>query len=59
MVADVERVRPNNGILVSRDWNCSGMMAGNMSGRAHYQCSVSIAIERWGLVYWKVGKVRW
>ena len=59
MVSDVEKARPNNRILVSRDRNCNGMTAGNMSGHAPHQCGVSIAIEGWGLIYWEVGKVRW
>ena len=46
-------------MLVSRDWNCSGIMVGNISGHAPHQCGVLIAIERWGLVYQEVGKVRW
>ena len=45
MVSDMERVRPNNGMLVSRDWNCSGMTAGNTSGRAPHQCGISTAIK--------------
>ena len=59
MVSDVERVRSNNEILVNRDWNCSGMTADNTSERTFLQCGVSTAIERWGLVYQEVGKIRW
>ena len=51
MGSDVKKARPNNEMLVSRDRNCSGMMAGNTSGCAPPQCDVSIAIEGWGLVY--------
>ena len=58
MVLDIERARPNNGILVSRNRNCSGMTAGNMSGHALHQSGVSTVIKRWGLVYWEVGKVK-
>ena len=58
MVSDVERARPINGIFISRDENYSGITAGNTSGRALHQCGVSTAIERWGLVYREVGKVR-
>ena len=43
-------------MLVSRDRNCSKMTAGNISGRTPHQCGISTAIERWDLVYWKVGK---
>ena len=56
MVSDVEKARPNNRMLVGKNWNGSRMTVGNMSGRAFYQCGVLTAIERWGLVYWKVGK---
>ena len=45
MVLDVEKARPNNGMLVNRDQNCSGMTAGNTSGRAPHQCNVLIAIK--------------
>ena len=45
MISDIEKARPNRGILVSRDQNCSKMMAGNMSGRAPHQCGISTAIE--------------
>ena len=34
MVSDMEKTRPNNGMLVSRNQNCSGMTAGNTSGHA-------------------------
>ena len=46
MVSDVEKTRPNNGMLVSKDRNSSEMMAGNTSGRTPYQCGILIAIER-------------
>ena len=46
MISDVEKARPNNGMLVSRDRNCSGIMAGNTSGRALHQCGVSTTIEK-------------
>ena len=59
MVSDVEKTRPNNGMLVTRDWNCNGMTAGNTSGHTPYQCGVLTTIKRWSLVYWEVGKVRW
>ena len=59
MVSDIERARPNNGMLVSRDRKYSGMTAGNTSGRVPHQCGISLAIEGWGLVYREVGKVRW
>ena len=56
MVLNVEKARPNNGILINRDRNCSGMTASNTSGYTPYQCSILTIIERWGLIYWKVGK---
>ena len=56
MVSDLEKTRPNNGILVSEDWNCSGMIADNTSKRTLYQCNILIAIKKWGLVYSEVGK---
>ena len=56
MILDVGRVRPNNKMLVSKDQNCSRMIAGNTSGRTAHQCNISIAIEGWGLVYQEVGK---
>ena len=59
MVLDVERARPNNRMLISKNWNCNKITAGNMSGRVPYQYGILIAIEGWGLVYWEVGKVRW
>ena len=43
-------------MLVSKDRNCSGITTGNISGHAPYQCGISTAIERWGLVYWEVSK---
>ena len=43
-------------MLVNRDQNYSKMTAGNTSGHAPYQYGISTAIERWGLVYQKVGK---
>ena len=46
MVSDMEKTRPNNGMLVSKDRNCSGIIAGNTSGRTPYQCDVSTLIER-------------
>ena len=45
MVSDMKRERSNNKMLVSKDQNCNGMMAGNMSGRALYQCGISTEIE--------------
>ena len=59
MISDVEKTRPKNGMLVSRDRNCKRMTAGNISGHTPHQCGVSTAIEGLGLVYWEVGKVRW
>ena len=59
MVSDIEKAKPNNGMLVSKDRNWSGMMADNTSRRASHQCGVSTSIEGWGLVYREVGKVRW
>ena len=56
MVLDVERERPNNGMFVSRDQNCSRITAGNISRRALYQDGVLTAIEGWDLVYQEVGK---
>ena len=43
-------------MLVSRNWNCSGMMASNRSGYALHQCSVLTVIEEWVFVYWEVCK---
>ena len=40
MVLDVKKTRPNNGILVNKEWNCSGMMADNTSGRTFHQCNI-------------------
>ena len=59
MISDMERARPNNRILVSRNRNCSRMTAGNTSGYAPHQYDVSTAIERWGLAYRDVDKVKW
>ena len=59
MVSDVDKARLNNKMLMSRDQNCSRMMANNTSGCAYYQCCISTAIAGWGLVYQEVGKVRW
>ena len=42
----MEKARLNNGMLMSKNRNCSKMMADNISRRASYQCGVSIAIER-------------
>ena len=42
----MEKVRLNNGMLVSRDWNCSRMIASHMSGHASHQCSVLTAIKK-------------
>ena len=56
MVSDMERARPNNKILVSKDWNCSEMTVGNISRRTLHQYGISTTIEGWGLVYWEVGK---
>ena len=46
MVSDMEKARPNNEILVSRDQNCNKIIAGNTSGRIPYQCGISTAIKR-------------
>ena len=56
MVSDVEKTRPNYGILVSRDRNCSRMTVGNISKHALHKCGISNAIERWDLIYWEVNK---
>ena len=41
MVLNVEKARPNNGMLVSRDQNCNEMTAGNTSGCVSHQYNVS------------------
>ena len=40
MVSDMEKARPNNRILVSRDRNCSGIIVNNISGHVSHQCGV-------------------
>ena len=47
MVSDVEKVRPSNGILVSRDQNCSRITDGNTNGHVPYQYGISTAIKKW------------
>ena len=51
MVSDIEKARPNNEILVSKNENFSKMMADNTSKHTFHQCGVLTTIERWGLVY--------
>ena len=34
MILNMKRARPNNKMLVSRDWNYNGMTANNTSGCA-------------------------
>ena len=46
MVSDIEKVKPNNEMLVGRNWNCNEMTAGNTSGCALHQSDILIAIER-------------
>ena len=46
MISNMEKIRLNKGMLVSRDRNCNGMMAGNTSKRAPHQCGVSTTIKR-------------
>ena len=40
MISDVEKLRPNNGMLVSRDQNYSRIMASNTSKRVSHQCDI-------------------
>ena len=46
MVSDVKKIKSNNKILISRDQNCTGMTAGNTSGRIPHQFTVLTVIER-------------
>ena len=34
MISDLKKARPNNGILVSRDWNCNKIIIDNISVHA-------------------------
>ena len=43
-------------MLISRDWNCSRMTAGNTSGHALHQYGILTTIEGWSLVYQEVDK---
>ena len=36
MILDIEKTRLNNKMLISRDWNCRGIMASNINGYALY-----------------------
>ena len=45
MISDIERARPNNGMMMNRNRNYNKITVGNMSGRTPYQCGVSTAIE--------------
>ena len=46
MVSNVEKARPNNEMLVSKDQNCNEMTVGNTSGRISHQYGVSTVIKR-------------